>query len=281
MTKGCRKVPTGSLPEGFDTSVKTLNLTAGSQGFLKEGFPFPRPEVSGVVHDRQNGGTPTVRTLGITMTPDLIPVRYRSHHVGSVDDITLDELILSHRIGQFYRPSQEKWVHIDRDPVRTGKGRPGRYGRRMADREEEAEGSEARARGLLSGVLRRKRKARAPGRKLTAGDWFERGFRASQAHDDRGAVRAFAKSIDLDPACQSAYLHRGITYEAVGNLQQSVYDYSKVIELAPGDAQVYYLRGLACLRLGMAYEAIEDLKKAARMGYRQALDFFKSRDVYL
>jgi hypothetical protein len=31
----------------------------------------------------------------------------------------------------------------------------------------------------------------------------------------------------------------------------------------------------------MAYEAIEDLKKAARMGYRQALDYCKSRDVYL
>jgi tetratricopeptide (TPR) repeat protein len=67
----------------------------------------------------------------------------------------------------------------------------------------------------------------------------------------------------------------------VGNLQQSVYDYSKVIELAPGDAEVYYLRGLARKRLGMEYEAIEDLKKAARMGYKQALGFFKSKGVYL
>jgi tetratricopeptide (TPR) repeat protein len=76
-------------------------------------------------------------------------------------------------------------------------------------------------------------------------------------------------------------LNRGITYEAVGNLQQAIYDYSKVIELAPGDAKVYYLRGLAHERLGMYQEAIEDLKKAASMGYRQAIDFFKSKEVYI
>jgi tetratricopeptide (TPR) repeat protein len=201
--------------------------------------------------------------------------------VGSVDDITLNELILSHKIGQFYRPSQEKWINTEMDPVRIRKGRYGEYKRRGSDEEEGVEGSQEKPRGLLSKMLRRKRKTIALKKALTAGDWFERGFRASQEHDDKGAVRAFAKSIDLDPVYQSAYLHRGITYEMVGNLQQSVYDYSKVIELAPGDAEVYYLRGLARKRLGMEYEAIEDLKKAARMGYKQALGFFKSKGVYL
>ena len=144
------------------------------------------------------------------------------------------------------------------------------------------EESEEKPHGLLSRMLRRKSKTIALKKALTAEDWFERGFQALHvANDSKGALRAFAKSIDLDPAYQSAYLNRGITYEIVGNLQQAIYDYSKVIELAPGDAEVYYLRGLARKRLGMDYEAIEDLKKAASMGYRQAIDFFKSKGVYL
>jgi tetratricopeptide (TPR) repeat protein len=76
-------------------------------------------------------------------------------------------------------------------------------------------------------------------------------------------------------------LNRGITYETVGNLQQAICDYSKVIELAPEDAKVYYLRGLAHERLGMYLEAINDIKQAASMGYRQAIDFFKSKEVYI
>jgi tetratricopeptide (TPR) repeat protein len=211
----------------------------------------------------------------------LIQVRYSNNQGGPVDDITLNELILSHKIGQFYRPSQEKWINIEIDPIRISKIRYGGHKRRESDEEEEAEGSGERPHGLLSRMLRRKRKAMALKKALNAEEWFERGFRALQVNDGNGAVRAFAKSIDLDPAYQSAYLNRGITYEMVGNLQQSVYDYSKVIELAPADAKVYYLRGLARKRLGMEYEAIEDLKKAARMGYRQALDFFKSKGVYL
>ncbi len=211
----------------------------------------------------------------------LIRVRYCNDQVGSVDDITLNELILSHKIEQFYRPSQEKWINIAIDPVRIRKSIYGEHKRRESDEDEEDGESEKKSHGLLSRMLRRKRKTIALKKALTAEDWFDKGFRALQVNDGNGAVRAFAKAIDLDPTYQSAYLNRGITYEIVGNLQQSVYDYSKVIELAPGDAEVYYLRGLALTRLGMEHEAIEDLKKAASMGYRQALNFFKSKGVYL
>jgi tetratricopeptide (TPR) repeat protein len=131
-------------------------------------------------------------------------------------------------------------------------------------------------------MLRRKRKTIALKKALTAEDWFERGFQTLHTVDDgNGALRAFAKSINLDPAHQRAYLNRGITYEAVGNLQQAIYDYSKVIELAPGDAKVYYLRGLAHERFGMCLSAINDLKEAASLGHRQSIDFFKSKGVYI
>jgi|APFre7841882654_1041346.scaffolds.fasta_scaffold22225_1 tetratricopeptide (TPR) repeat protein len=215
------------------------------------------------------------------MKHKLIQVRYCSGLEGSVDDITLNELILSHKIGQFYRPSQEKWIDIEIDPVRISKSQYGGPERRELE-EEEAEQLEEKPHGLLSRILRLKRKPIALKKALTAEDWFERGFQALHiVNDGKGALRAFAKSIDLDPTYQSAYLNRGITFEIVGNLQQAIYDYSKVIELAPGDAKVYYLRGLASKRLGMDDEAIKDLKEAASMGHRQAMDFFKSKGVYL
>ena len=216
------------------------------------------------------------------MKQKMIQVRYCNGREGPVDDITLNELILSHKIGKFYRPFEEKWIDIETDPVRISKNRYDGRERRASDEEGEAKESEEKPRGPLSRMLRRKRKAIALKKALTAEEWFEKGYQALRVADDsKGALRAFAKSIDLDPAYQSAYLNRGIAYEIVGNLQQAIYDYSKVIELAPGDAKVYYLRGLACRRLGMHCEAIRDLKEAAIMGHRQATDFFKSRGVYL
>ncbi len=224
------------------------------------------------------------------MNYDMIQVRYSNGRQGSVDDITLNELILSHKIGQFYRPSQEKWIDIETDPVRISKSRYDGHERRVIDEEDEAkesekkvEESEERTTGLLSKMLRRKKKQPiALKRALTAEDWLERGFQALRVvNDHKRALRAFAKCIDLDPNYQRAYLNRGITYEIVGNLQQAIEDYSRVIELAPGDAKVYYLRGLARKRLGMECEAIMDLKEAAIRGHRQATDFFKSRGIYL
>jgi len=216
------------------------------------------------------------------MTQELIQVRYNSGRDGSVDDITLHELILSHKIGQFYRPSQGKWINIETNPVRVRKGRYGEHARRKSDKEDAIGESEEKPPGLLSKMLRRKKKTIALRKALTAEDWFERGFNALHRSDDgKEAARAFAKSIDLDPAHQRAYLNRGITYETVGNLEQAICDYSKVIEIAPQDAKVYYLRGLAHERLGMYVEAINDLKEAASMGHRQSIDFFKSKGVYL
>ena len=74
--------------------------------------------------------------LEVKMKHELIQVRYGNGREGSVDDLTLNELILSHKIGQFYRPSQEKWINIETDPVRIRKDRYGEHARRESDKEE-------------------------------------------------------------------------------------------------------------------------------------------------
>ena len=59
----------------------------------------------------------------------LISVRYRNNREGLVDDVTLNDLIQTGRIRQFYRLSEGRWVDIEKDPVRRSEGdNPGSAG---------------------------------------------------------------------------------------------------------------------------------------------------------
>ena len=210
----------------------------------------------------------------------LMQVLYRNDRGGSVDDITLDELIRSQKISHFYRPAEDKWVDIFVDPVR-GRGQShGAEGlkRRDSDREEgsEQKAREENSRGLFRGVFKRLKK-HPPRKTLSADEWFERGFMTLRvANDYAGAARAFALSVRLNPRYQKAYIHRGLAYEALGNLQQAIEDYSMAIVLGPKDGRAYYLHGLLSERLGMTMEATADLRRAADLHYGPARDLLAS-----
>jgi len=210
----------------------------------------------------------------------LIRVLYWNGKEGKVDDVTLNELVRSNRIKQFYRPSEDRWVAIGADPVRSSeiqyKGPERRVSHRREDKHEEQ-----KPRGLLVRLLRRRKKL-APPKELTAGEWFQQGFvMLYNAGDYLGAICAFAKAIQLDPTYQRAFLNRGMVYEWIGNGQQAVEDYSRAIQLAANDAKVYYARGLVLRHLGREMEAIVDLKKAADLRYRPAIDALKSQGIRL
>jgi tetratricopeptide (TPR) repeat protein len=211
----------------------------------------------------------------------LIQVLYRKDRRGSVDDVTLDELIRSQKISHFYRPAEKRWVDIFVDPVRgSGQTRgAGGLKRRDTDWEEHSQpkAREQKSGGRLRGVFMRFKK-HPPRTIQRAEEWFERGFFTLRATDDYGeAARAFALSIRLNPQYQKAYLHRGRAYEALGNLQQAIEDYSRAIVLDPKDGKAHYLRGLAFGHLGMAAEAIADLRRAANLQYGPACKVLASR----
>jgi hypothetical protein len=48
----------------------------------------------------------------------LIRVQYLNDSYGDVDGPTLDRLLLGKTLRQFYRPSEERWVDVYRDPIR-------------------------------------------------------------------------------------------------------------------------------------------------------------------
>ena len=202
----------------------------------------------------------------------LIQVRYRDHGEGVVDDVTLNELIASGRIKQFYRPSEGRWVDVDSDSIRMNKNSYRGLERRESLREEK----ERKPADFLS-RLRNRKTSEKP---LTAKEWFDKGFALLHSKGDcYEAIRALAISIQLDPTNTRAYLNRGMAYERMNNLQQAVEDYSKAIHLSPQDAKIYYIRGMLLWRLEKEQEAIVDLKAAAGLHYRMAIDFLTSKGI--
>jgi len=209
----------------------------------------------------------------------LIAVRYRNEREGSVDSVTLNQLVEAKRISHFYRPSEDRWVDMSVDPLRR-RGETKKTGRlRRASDWEESNEKEEKPRGLFARFLRLKRRPPAP-QELRAQACFRRGFVLLETTDDcEGAVRAFARSIQLDPAFEWAYVERALAYERLGNLQQAIEDYSSALLLNPSDAKLYYMRGLAFRHLSMDPEAVADLKKAADLRFRAAHGFLDSLGI--
>ncbi len=204
----------------------------------------------------------------------LIQVRYRNQRQSAVDDVTLNELILTGKIKQFYRPSEGRWVDIDYDKVRLTKtnGYEGPERREPLQQKKQ----EQRPEGLLSRFLHRKPEEEKP---LSAQDWFERGFTLLHSGDTYEAIRAFASSLESDPSNARAYLNRGMAYERMNNVQQAFEDYSKAIQLLPQDGKVYYIRGMILWRYGLEMEGVEDMKVSARLRYRLAIDFLTQKKI--
>jgi hypothetical protein len=66
-----------------------------------------------------------------------IEVEYQDGVHAFVDDYSLENLIQSNRIRQFYRPSEKRWITVGIDPVRRGKGHYYGMERRRTGRFEE------------------------------------------------------------------------------------------------------------------------------------------------
>ena len=202
----------------------------------------------------------------------LIQVRYRNNRDGLIDDVTLNELIRDRKIKQFYRPSESRWVDVEKDPVRFRTNGFTGLERREALKAVRKE----KTPGFISKLLRRKEPAKEP----SAEEWFEQGFVLLHTTDQyQEALRAFASAIALNPGDARAFLNRGMAFERMDNMEQAIADYSRALELSPKDAKVHYVRGLAYWRQGHTGQALEDLRLAAELGYLQAKNFLKARKL--
>ena len=97
----------------------------------------------------------------------------------------------------------------------------------------------------------------------------ERGFEASGAGDDTGAIVHYTQCLEtggLGPESQVlAYFNRGTSYQNEGRYERSIADFDRVIELTPDDAIAFSNRGLAYTGLGQLDRAIADFDQALRL----------------
>jgi tetratricopeptide (TPR) repeat protein len=85
-----------------------------------------------------------------------------------------------------------------------------------------------------------------------AGDWYDRGLRALQAHDYATAVAAFTQALQRSPRDARAYVNRGLAYARLANYQNAMADLTQAIGLAPQLTEAHSLRKLVTVLTGNA-----------------------------
>jgi tetratricopeptide (TPR) repeat protein len=109
---------------------------------------------------------------------------------------------------------------------------------------------------------------------LTAQEWFERGFAAT---DPDKELRYFTEAIRLHPDYALAFYNRGVVRHD-HDVEGAISDYSEAIRLNPHDAEALYNRGLARHDSGDLPGAIRDYSKAIRLKPEDA-DAFNNRGL--
>jgi hypothetical protein len=83
-----------------------------------------------------------------------------------------------------------------------------------------------------------------------AGDWYDRGLRALQAHDYATAVAAFTQALQRSPRDARTYFNRGLAYARLENYQNAIADLTQAIDLAPQLTEAHSLRKLVTVLTG-------------------------------
>ena len=109
---------------------------------------------------------------------------------------------------------------------------------------------------------KREEEAREKEGKLTAWDYFQRGFAAGESKQWAAAIEAYTKAIELQPDDAYAYGLRGIAYDELGKYNEAVRDYDRTIELQPDNPEAYNNRGFNYAKMGEYEKAFADINRA-------------------
>ncbi len=109
------------------------------------------------------------------------------------------------------------------------------------------------------------------GKELTAQQWFERGYAASDL-DER--IRFYTEAIRLKPDYNAAYNNRGYARLAKGDVEGALEDSDLAVRLRPDSAYAFDTRGSARLAKGDVEGALQDYTEAIRFKPDYALAYY-------
>ena len=97
---------------------------------------------------------------------------------------------------------------------------------------------------------------------LTAQQWFERGFAATDVDEK---LRFYNEAIRLKPDYADAFNNRGLARRAKGNVEGALQDFSEAIRLKPDYAVAFNNRGFVCSENDDVEGALQDINQAIRL----------------
>ena len=97
---------------------------------------------------------------------------------------------------------------------------------------------------------------------LTAQQWFERGFAATDPNEQ---IRFYTEAIRLNPDYADAFINRGSAYYNKGDPDGALQDYEQAIRIKPNSAYALSGRGLARTARGNLEGALRDYNEAIRL----------------
>jgi tetratricopeptide (TPR) repeat protein len=99
-------------------------------------------------------------------------------------------------------------------------------------------------------------------KELTAQQWFERGFAATEAHE---RLRFYTQAIRLKPDYSEAFNNRGCALLEKKDIDGALKDINEAVQLNPENAQALSNRGIILRMRGDPKGAIKALNKAIRL----------------
>jgi tetratricopeptide (TPR) repeat protein len=91
---------------------------------------------------------------------------------------------------------------------------------------------------------------------------YQDGIRAEDEGRYTSAIESYTRVVQLDPADDSAFLHRGICHLAMGDFEEAIADFTQSLKIQPENSKAYQLRGVAHYRSGKYPQATADLDQA-------------------
>ncbi len=108
--------------------------------------------------------------------------------------------------------------------------------------------------------------------------WFDQGGLLSTYGNDKAAIKAYKKAIELDPGKSEAHFNLGVSYGEIGEYEMALASINDAIELNPSRGLYYYGRARVYLLAGEEAKALSDFEQAAAAGDSDAQEYLNSID---
>jgi superkiller protein 3 len=96
--------------------------------------------------------------------------------------------------------------------------------------------------------------------RLSAEDYFTRGYNASESRDHQQAIEYYRQAITMDSTLAMAYNNMGVAYKELNHLQEAVFCYQKAVDIDSTLAPAYN-------NIGNAYYKMQQ--------YKRSIDFYQ------